>query len=376
MNDILFSPGSVLRATVDAKAFSATMKKVGAVVPKNSVIPALNGVCVRFTGGRCTLTGTDLTTWILAEIPASGDDFAFVFSKCRDVERACRYFEGDVTLELSKPNDSPSSIGLVTVTCGPRFGEFEAYPIEDYPDTPELAGELLFSTNAAALLERINRVAYATRRSGQDTREISSCVEFSGSKIYAVDGYRAAWDTDHTLAFPHPFLVQSEQIRLLKLFGDAQVDFYFSSSRLYVTDGSRTLILRMTEDKPFNLKSAIPQKYMDEFSVAPKQLLRELKYLNAVSPKTKTPYVHLQENSLSMTVNGRRYSTLIDIHRRSSLLLCFNLRYMADALKQFAKEPLVNIKISGPNTPVVIEAEGRNDCAMVLPVRLNKIAAA
>lgn len=376
MNDILLNPGGVMRATVDAKTFSAAMKKVCAIVSKNSVIPVLNGICVRFANGRCTLTGTDLTTWILAEIPADGDDFSFVFSKCRDVERACRYFEGNVTLELSKPDNSSSEIGAVTMTCGPRFGEFEVYPIEDYPDTPELAGELLFSANAAALLERINRVAYATRRPGQDAREITSCVEFSGSKIYAVDGYRAAWDTDDTLDFPQPFLVCSEQIHFLNLFGDAQVDFYFSSSRLYVTDGSRTLILRMTEDKPFNLKSAIPQKYMDEFSVPPKHLLHELKYLNAASPKTKTPYVYLNENNLSMTVNGRRYSTSIDINRRSNLPLSFNLRYMTDALKQFAKEPLVNIKISGPNTPVVIEAEGRNDCAMVLPVRLNKIAAA
>ena len=222
MNDILFNSGGVLRATVEAKAFSTAMKKAGAVVPRNSVIPALSGVCVRFADGRCTLTGTDLTTWILTEISADGDDFAFVFSKSRDVERACRYFEGKVTLELSKPNDSPGGIGLVTITCGPRFGEFEVYSIEDYPDTPELAGELLFSTNAAALLERINRVAYATRRLGQDTREITSCVEFSGSKIYAVDGYRAAWDTDDTLDFPQPFLVCSEQIHFLNLFGDAQ----------------------------------------------------------------------------------------------------------------------------------------------------------
>lgn len=133
MNDILFSPGNVLRATVDAKAFSAAMKKVGAVVPKNSVIPALNGVCVRFTGGRCTLTGTNLTTWILAEIPASGDDFAFVFSKCRDVERACRYFEGDVTLELPKPNDFPSGIGLVTITCAPASGSLKPIPLRTTP---------------------------------------------------------------------------------------------------------------------------------------------------------------------------------------------------------------------------------------------------
>ena len=55
----------------------------------------------------------------------------------------------------------------------------------------------------------------------------------------------------------------------------------------------------------------------------------------------------------------------------------FNLDYMTDALEQFKKEPSVNMKISaGSLGPIIIEAQGRGDRAMVLPVQMKKAAAA
>lgn len=49
---------------------------------------------------------------------------------------------------------------------------------------------------------------------------------------------------------------------------------------------------------------------------------------------------------------------------------------MLDALKQFRKEPEVQIKLSGVYTPIVVDAEGRGDFALVLPVRLREEKAA
>ena len=54
------------------------------------------------------------------------------------------------------------------------------------------------------------------------------------------------------------------------------------------------------------------------------------------------------------------------------MVVGFDLRYMLDALKQFRKEPEVRIKLSGISTPIVIEAEGHSDLALVLPVRLRE----
>lgn len=132
----------------------------------------------------------------------------------------------------------------------------------------------------------------------------------------------------------------------------------------------------IVELPPFRLDSAIPRKYAETFSASPQELLSGLQYLNAAAPKTRTPYVCLNGSELSMTVNGRKYSVVTDIQRTGGMAMHLNLHYMIDALKQFSKEKCVTVKISGIHTPVVIEAEGRNDHAMVLPIRSSVSAAA
>ena len=47
-----------------------------------------------------------------------------------------------------------------------------------------------------------------------------------------------------------------------------------------------------------------------------------------------------------------------------------------DALKQFKGEPRVRIKLSSPISPVILEAEGRGDRALLLPVRMKNNMAA
>ena len=234
-----------------------------------------------------------------------------------------------------------------------------------------------FNANAATLLDRISKVAYATQKPGQSTKVITSCVEFSGNQIFTLDGQRAAWDQDSTLTFPQPFLIHAESLRLLKLLGDSQANFYLSRPYLYVTDGkSTTIILRVEEGVPFQLHSAIPQKYVEEFWVSPKKVLSELNYLNDAAPKTRTPCVYLRGNELFTMVNSKKYSTVIDADRQSAQTIGFALRHITDAFKQFGTEPQVKVKISGIRTPVVIEAEGRSDCALILPVPVKENAAA
>ncbi len=71
-----------------------------------------------------------------------------------------------------------------------------------------------------------------------------------------------------------------------------------------------------------------------------------------------------------------RCCTEVKIDGRSELTIGFSLRYMEDAMKQFKGEPVVKMKFSGSVGPILIEAENRNDFAMVLPVRLAHKAAA
>lgn len=102
------------KVTVDARAFADAMSKVSKV-PKKSAIPILEEVAVSIKDDRCALTATDLETWLVAELPAQGDDMSFVFQRTKDVMKACAHFEGELALSLDTED---KRIGNWSCTAG------------------------------------------------------------------------------------------------------------------------------------------------------------------------------------------------------------------------------------------------------------------
>ena len=119
------------RAVVDAKEFSHAMSKISKIL-KKCAIPILEEVCLRIQNGRCTLTATDLETWLTAELPASGDDMFFVFRKTKDILRACSHFAGELTMEFSETRSGSKKAGKILLRCERRGAEFEVYDGADY----------------------------------------------------------------------------------------------------------------------------------------------------------------------------------------------------------------------------------------------------
>lgn len=358
-----------MRAIVDAKEFSQALDKVSKVLKKSKYIPALGEAMVRFSGGRCVLTGTDFETWLTAEIPAQGDDFSFVFHRTVNAVKACRRFDGDLTLELTETGEDRERRLRLCMSCGDRAGEFHAFFPEDYPEMPELEPEQSFSTNAASLMERIDRIKYATLKPSRNNSASSTSIQFSGSRIYCLDGLRAAWSTDEALSVPKPFMVTVAPLEHLKLFGKQDVSVNLCKRHIDITDGSLHLIARLVEAVLFDLDSAVPKDFQEEIYVSPSEFLTELAYLKDLMPSGQTPYVRFCGGSLLTRADECGYQPKVWLEGRSEIEVGFNLNYMADALRQFKGESRVRMKLRTPISPILLEAEGRGECALVLPVR-------
>jgi len=364
-----------MRAAVDAKEFSQALDKASKVLTKSRV-PVLGEVMVRFSDGRCVLTGTDLNTWMIAELPARGDEFAFVFHQTANVAKACRRFEGELSFELTETGEGREKHLKLCMSCGYRAGEFNAFFPEDYPNLPELKPECSFTANAVRLQERIDRIKYAALKPGQNTDERSTSIHFSGNRIYCLDGIRAAWDTDETLNVPTSFMVPVAALKHLNLFDSQDVTVQLDERYVDISSGTLHLRFRRVQAPPFDLDSAIPRQFQEEIYVSPKKFLEELAYLRELAPDGKV-LVCFHGGRLFTQTDGGRYYTKIQIDGHSEILIGFNLRNLTDALRQFKGESWVRMKLNTPISPVVLEAEGRSDCAMVLPVRLrnNEMAA-
>ena len=366
-----------MKSIVDAKTFSAALDKVSKVLRK-SVVPIIEQIYVRFEGDRCICTATDLITWVSVELPAQGDVFCFAFTKTRDVVKASRFFDGDVTLELWESSDVKKESPRITLTCGYRAMEYDAYPGADYPPAPQTAEEDTFTANADALLKRVSRVCYAIdkKASWTDTYPVQACIQFNGTQVYALDGVRAACDTDETLVFPRAFLSPSESIQYLKLFGDRLVSFHFGKRNLCVTDRQVSIICPLVGKEPFHMQSAVPSQITEEFYVQPKAFLAELRYMKECVAKIKLPYVDFINGEMSMADSIQKCRTAVELEGESKTPLLFNLYHMIDAIKQFEGEDRVRVKVSSRIAPLIIDAEGRSDYALVCPIRPRKAEAA
>lgn len=155
------------RAVVDAKEFSHAMSKISKIL-KKCAIPILEEVCLRIQNGRCTLTATDLETWLTAELPASGDDMFFAFRKTKDILRACSHFAGELTMEFSETRSGSKKVGRVLLRCERRGAEFEVYDGADYPNTPQASEGDAFSVSSARLSACVERVRYYAIFSSQN----------------------------------------------------------------------------------------------------------------------------------------------------------------------------------------------------------------
>ena len=117
-----------MRSSVDAADFYKAMTAL-MDIPAKSPVKVLQEIKVEFTADHCTLSATNFNTWLSVTIPASGDDFAFVFWNSAGVQKVCRYFTGQLELELSGQRKSQ----IITMRCGDKGGKFPVYEAEECP---------------------------------------------------------------------------------------------------------------------------------------------------------------------------------------------------------------------------------------------------
>ena len=355
---------------VDAGVFSDAMSKVSRVL-KKCAISILEEIHVNVREGVCTLTATDLETWMTTCFPVQGDDMDFIFHKTKEVMKVFAHFNGELMFELRERSEKGKGGGKLLLYCGQRVAEYEVASGEDYPATVSVESDEAVQTNAAHLLERIERVRYATDKPDRNTKPFSTCVQFKGQRIFSLDGYRMACDTCKDVNFPVPFLAHGSSLAYLKVFGKNDISVRIGVQHILFTDGETSLYIRRYGVDTFNLDAAVPRLYQEVITVKTSDFIQELTYLKECAAGSSKPYVRFSDELLTMDTPNGRFRTRIFATGRGTLTLSFDLRHMLDALKQFKAVPEVTMKLSGVYSPIVIEAENRGDFALVLPVRLK-----
>ena len=360
----------VRKAVVDAQSFSSALDQVSKVLRKSS-IPVLAEALVSISDGQCTLTATDIETYLFQTVPARGDDLSFVFRKTKDVAKACRLFDGELELEFSDIGEGKHRSLTLCMRCGGRAVEFEVMDAEVYPVCASVEAKASFTANAADLLKRVELVGYAAGKPTPYARATCCNVQFSGGHVFAMDGTRLACDTDETLMVPRPFMTYVESLSHLRMFGNQEVTVELGERQGRITNGTASIIFCINGVDVYPVDGAVPHSCQEEFYVQTRDLLRELKYLKEFTANERKPYVRFTKGSLVMPTSTGKCSTRVEIDGHSDITFAFSLPEMLDAVRQFKDESRIKLKVNSAVSPVILEAEGRGDFALVCPARLT-----
>ena len=353
-----------MRSSVDAAAFYKAMTAL-MDIPAKSPVKVLQEIKVEFTADHCTLSATNFNTWLSVTIPASGDDFAFVFWNSAGVQKVCRYFTGQLELELSSQRKSQ----IITMRCGDKGGKFPVYEAEGCPTWPEFEAKQSYTANAANILKCVKQVKYAVDL--RSTRPEYQGVLFQNKHIWAVEGHRAGCCDDGGLDVEPSFIVGVPELEQLKAFGNTDIQISVADNWvLFQNEHVRLLAKRILNVTPMTYESVVPQKWNEEFCFHRKDFVQALKYLLACMEKNEKPYVRFHNGNLSLHANGCLCKAEVPISTESSIVIGFDARFMLDALTQFEKQETVTMRLTGSLGAILLIAG--NSSAIVLPIRLRE----
>lgn len=123
----------------------------------------------------------------------------------------------------------------------------------------------------------------------------------------------------------------------------------------------------------FDVERAIPTSFSTEYPVDVDQLLDEVRYLNGfITAKTRKP-IRFDGGTLSLETPGGTYLSKVGLPPVEARGL--NPKYLLEGLEQFKAKKVhtVTMKMGHPHSPMIL-TDGKDDLAMVLPVRLKEVA--
>ena len=353
-----------MRSSVDAAAFYKAMTAL-MDIPAKSPVKVLQEIKVEFTADHCTLSATDFGTWLSVTIPASGDDFAFVFWNSAGVQKVCRYFTGQLELELSGQRKSQ----IITMRCGDKGGKFPVYEAEECPTWPEFEAKQSYTANAANILKCVKQVKYAVDL--RSTRPEYHGVLFQGRHIWALEGHRAACCDDGGLDVKTPFMVGVPALEHLKVFGNTEIQIDVNERCVTFRNEWVRLTAYRVPSPPFlSYENIAPQRWNEEICFYPKDFVQALKNLLACTGKTVKPYIRFHNGGLTLRTKDCLYKAAVPISPESHIFFGVDIRYMLDALTQFEKQELVTMRLITPLGAISLVAGSSS--AIVLPVRLKE----
>ena len=344
-----------------------------------SPIPLLEGLLLEAENDNVKITGYNLKTGIVTNVPAEVDNSGGIVINARLFCEIIRKMPGQyVTLSVTN--------GYIAEISS-EMSEFEVLgsPTSDYPELPAIDEQDSIVIGESILKKMISQSIFAV--SDNDSRPIHTGALFETADgnltVVAVDGYRLALRREPLennsvpeLSFVVPGEALTEVERIIS-DGDAKVTIKLGSKHITFSVNETLLISRRLEGDFLNYKNSLPQKAKYQVKIEKDELIAAVERVSLIiSDKLKSPVRCIFGEGVvklhSVSALGKANDECPLKGDGENLEIGFNDKYLLEALKAAPADD-VTLELNSGVTPCVISPvdESNNFLYMILPVRLK-----
>ena len=357
---------------------SAILTASRAAVSK-SPNPLLEGLLIEADQGNVRITGYDLKTGIVTNVPADVEEDGRIVLNARLFCEIIRKMPGQhVTVSVNS---------RYVAQISSEMSDFEILgsPTSDYPELPTIDEQDKIEISESTLKKMIAQTNFAV--SDNESRPIHTGALFETVDgelvIVAVDGYRLALrreplenDTNSKLNFVVPGTALNEVERIIS-DGDGSVVIRLGSKHIIFTIDETTLISRRLEGDFFNYKNSLPQHANYKLSVDKSELIAAVERVSLIiNDKLKSPVRCVFGDGIlklhSISALGKANDECVISGNGDELEIGFNDKYMLDALKAAPADDLL-LELNSKDAPCIVKPadDSNNFLYIILPVRLK-----
>ena len=344
-----------------------------------SAVPLLEGLMIEADDDTVRITGYDLKTGIITNVPSQVDEPGGIVLNAR--------LFGDIVRK------APG--GHIKISTNPRYiakissevSEFEILgsPTSDYPELPTMDIVDNISISESTLKRMILQTNFAV--SDNESRPIHTGALFEVSDneltVVAVDGFRLAlcrepleYSGEQELSFVVPGAALSE-VEKVATDSDDLVTISLGTKHIQFTIGDTMLISRRLEGEFLNYRSSIPQSSKYQFIIDKGDIISSVERVSLIlNEKVKGPVRCVFGNEViklsSTSTYGKASDECAMMGNGDDIEIGFNDRYFIEALRA-APTNDIKFELSSGIAPCVISPadESNSFLFLILPVRLK-----
>ena len=364
-----------MKFTCEQTALLTALSTVTRAIASRSTLDILDCVLFQVEDGAALMTCTDLALGIELRLEVSVQEEGRVALPGKLLHEIVRKMPpGEVVVQVG---DSLSA----RISCASSRMTLAGRPADDFPAIPPVEGPEAATIDADVFKAMVRETTFSAAT--DETRPIlTGCLlQVTGDELLlvAVDGYRLAMRKGKTLARVDAdisaVLPARSLTELSRTVEGESLQLQFSKSHMMARWETARVVIRILEGEFIKYQQILPTEWKTRLVVRRNEFDDAIERMALMAREGKNNLVQLKLSDdvlvlTSASELGDARDEMQALIEGASLDIAFNVRFLADVLKNINDECLVFRFQTGLSPCVIVPQEGDAYLYMIVPVRV------